>query len=127
MQADSIENVKQLELTPFFGIQTLLSFHFAQLYAAVERWREWKFSDPEIDALLAEPIVADLKGHRHATFHVTTFDDHRITVLIANDELLLNWSERLLAVMKRFLRELHTDSSEGVLRETFEEHGFEVE
>ena len=44
---------------------SLLNFHLAALYAVVEKWKEWKFSDPAVDKLLDTEFVTILRRYRH--------------------------------------------------------------
>jgi hypothetical protein len=51
------------------------------LYAVIEAWGRWHFSDGRVDELLKTPFVGELRAFRNAIFHVS----------VAPDERLLRW------------------------------------
>jgi hypothetical protein len=46
-----------------------LSYWYAALYVVIEGWKQLRFQDAEIDALLTSPNVGRLRRYRHGVCH----------------------------------------------------------
>lgn len=55
--------------------QHLAEVYLALIYAVVEKWRKWNFSDKNVDELLQNKHAEQLEQFRHAVFHAARFDD----------------------------------------------------
>src|SRR5437773_4032164 len=72
---EAFEATERLENSDLTRADGLLSLVFAARHAVVEEWREWTFSDAEVDRLLTSPHTKLLEKHRHAVFHADHYDD----------------------------------------------------
>jgi hypothetical protein len=80
----------------------MLALHLATLYAVAEEWREWRFSDPTVDQLLASPHLAVLKKYR-TVFQVDPLDAPGAAELAARKDVV-DWSKELAAAFRVALR-----------------------
>ena len=58
-----------------------MMLHLGLLYAVIEAWGKWHFTDARVDELLKAPFLEDLRGFRNASFHVS----------VATEALVLRW------------------------------------
>jgi len=89
-------------------VDGLLSLTFAALYAVVEKWQEWKFSDPEVDRLLESPNVRLLEKHRHVVFHADHYD-HKDMRRFAEQKGITDWADELAKAIRESLSKWHDD------------------
>ena len=92
---------------------SVYSVYCGCLYAVVEKWRDWKFSDESIDDLLSTGPVEQLKKFRHAVFHADHYDHSAITSLASRDGVL-EWTRQLQSAFESFLRTWHEDPATHV-------------
>jgi hypothetical protein len=95
-------------------LDCLYAFYLGALYSVVEKWRNWSFTDPAVDALLADNNrVQLLEGHRHATFHADHYD-HRDVVALAQRHDMIPWADKLQAELEHFFAGWHEDPNRYV-------------
>lgn len=92
-------------------LETMLSVHLAMLHAVVEKWRQWSFSDPEVDRLLAHRFTELLESHRHAIVHADYVDAPEREAAHGEVELL-HWARELADALARHLRSWHSQPEE---------------
>ena len=91
------EAVRSLEQTPLLRAGNLLMVHLGLLYAVVEAWRKWRFTDTSVEALLQSPYVAELGDFRDAVFHVVPATDARLLTWEAER---VQWAKDLAAALR---------------------------
>ena len=52
--------------------------HLGLLYAVIEAWGKWHFTDARVDELLKAPFLEDLRDFRNAIFHVSVATEARV-------------------------------------------------
>ena len=52
--------------------------HLGLLYAVIEAWGKWHFTDARVDELLKAPFLEDLRDFRNAIFHVPVATEARV-------------------------------------------------
>ena len=57
--------------------------HLGLLYAVIEAWGRWHFTDARVDELLKAPFLGDLRDFRNTIFHVS----------VATEAQVLRWGE----------------------------------
>ena len=106
---DAVFALKRMENTTFTRADAYFTFALAALYAVVEKWIEWHFADPAVDALLADKEkLRRLKRYRHTVFHADYYD-HPDFAAMATDNDLVVWSARLASPIRAYLKRWHTD------------------
>jgi hypothetical protein len=86
----------------------------AVLYSVVEKWRQWRFEDPAVDALLADADkVKRLSKYRHALFHADHYDHKDIRSLLRDDELK-QWTAELGSALRDYFRRWHQTPMEHI-------------
>ncbi len=108
LRDEAVAATARLENSDLTRADGLLSLTFAALYAVVEKWRKWKFSDPEVDRLLRSPNVTLLENHRHAVFHADHYDDEGIR-RFAEQQGITDWADELATAIRKALRGWHDD------------------
>ncbi len=79
-----ITDVRVQHQNPLLQASNLMMVHLGLLYAAIEAWRKWHFTDARVDELLRSPFVGDLRQFRNAIFHVS----------LATEARVLRWGDR---------------------------------
>ncbi len=74
-------DVRALQQNPLLPAGNLMMVHLGLLYAVIEAWSKWHFTDARVDELLKAPFVEDLRAFRNATFHVS----------VATEAWVLRW------------------------------------
>jgi len=108
LRTEVVEATTRLENSVLSRADGLLSLMFAVLHAVVEKWRKWKFSDPEVDRLLASPNARLLEKHRHVVFHADHYD-HKDIRRFAEQEDITDWADELAKAIREGLRRWHND------------------
>jgi hypothetical protein len=99
--------IRQVKNTKFTRASGMLSLHLAFLFAVVERWKKWQFSDPGVDALLAQPELERLEEFRHTIFHADSFEQMARSPLMTEREGA-RWCRQLATALEIALHEWHT-------------------
>ncbi len=73
--------MRALHQNPLSQAGNLMMVHLGLLYAVIEAWGKWHFTDARVDELLKAPFLEDLRGFRNAIFHVS----------VATEALVLRW------------------------------------
>jgi len=116
IRAEAAHAIKALETVPLIRAQAYFTLMLGSLHAVVEKWHEWKFSDPAVDGLLSQKAyVAQLAQYRHAVFHAEHYDHRAIHSLFLNDELRA-WTAEVAAALKPYFRHWHADPAPHVER-----------
>ena len=106
---DAFLAVRRMANTTSTRTDAYFTFALAALYAVVEKWIEWDFADPAVDALLADrEQLRRLKKYRHTVFH-TDYYDHPDFAAMATDLDLVEWSASLASPIRAYLKRWHTD------------------
>ena len=100
------EEALRLLNTPYSRIDALATLYFGALYAVVEKWQEWRFADSDVDTLLIEDRVRELRDLRHAVFHADHFNHGSFHAFIERPDALA-WTRSLSDALRRYLREFH--------------------
>ncbi len=74
-------DVRALRQNTLLPAGNLMVVHLGLLYAVIEAWGKWHFTDACVDELLKAPFLEDLRGFRNASFHVS----------VATEALVLRW------------------------------------
>ena len=74
-------DVRALQQNPLLPAGNLMMVHLGLLYAVIEAWSKWHFTDARVDELLKAPFVEDLRAFRNASFHVS----------VATEAWVLRW------------------------------------
>src|SRR3989449_5505193 len=74
-------DVRALQQNTLLPAGNLMVVHLGLLYAVIEAWGKWHFTDARVDELLKAPFLEDLRGFRNASFHVS----------VATEALVLRW------------------------------------
>ncbi|WP_353269303.1 hypothetical protein [Gemmatimonas sp.] len=117
--------VHRVEVDDYARADTFLSYFLGSLYAVTEKWREWRFEDNEVDALLASPNLAALAEHRHSIFHGDSMNEQSALALLRDDGMM-QWCVDLMAALKSSLLEWNTQPETRMrryLNETYNEPG----
>ena len=101
-----LEDVTVLRNSPPSRVISLSLLHLATLYVVIEKWREWKFADPEVDRLLENPWVDRLKQFRHAIFHGDKFDSSRLLAITLEPEMI-TWTNEVVGAFRAALIDWH--------------------
>lgn len=101
--------VKRMQNTTFTRADAYFTFGLAALYAVVEKWIEWGFADPAVDALLADKEkLRRLKKYRNNIFHADYYDQGDFAAM-ATDLDLVAWSAQLASPIRACLTRWHAD------------------
>ena len=112
-RSEAVAATKRMENTIFSRTDSLFSVQLGTLYAVIEKWREWKLSDPVVDRLLQSPNVELLKKYRHAIFHADYYD-HQSLKRFAEKKDILPWLAELAVAIRDYLRRWHSDPARYV-------------
>ncbi len=112
-RAKAVEATKRMENTAFMRADALISVQLGTLYAVIEKWRQWKFSDPVVDELLESPNVKLLKRYRHVILHADYYD-HLDLKRVAEKRDIIPWLTKLAAAIRDYLRRWHANPTEYV-------------
>jgi hypothetical protein len=111
---DAVLAVRSMANTAFTRTDAYFTVALAALYAVVEKWIEWKFADPAVDALLADgEKLRRLRKYRHTIFHADYYD-HPDFAAMATDNDLVEWSARLAAPLRAYLKRWHADPASHI-------------
>lgn len=113
LRAEAFDKSMQLELVDAGRADSLYSAYFGLLYAVVERWHAWKFTDAEVDRLLTVGPVDELRKCRHAIFHADHYDQKDILVLAGTSDIM-TWSEQLQHAFEAFFARWHADAARHI-------------
>lgn len=102
------EGIHRLEATPALRVGSLSALYLATLYAVIEKWQHWKFSDPVVDPLLASPYLHQLKKYRHAVFHADSFDARDLRAP-AQDPEMIGWAKNVTVALHAALLDWFTN------------------
>jgi hypothetical protein len=108
LREEAVKATARLENSDQTSADGLLSLVFATLYAVVEKWQEWKFSDPAVDKLLESPHVKLLAKHRHAVFHADYYD-HKDIRRLADQKEAWDWADDVSDAIREALRGWHEE------------------
>lgn len=108
IRAETVEATKRMENTHFSRANALMLIQLGTLYAVVEKWQEWKFSDATVDQLLKSRNVGLLKKCRHTIFHADYYD-HQDLKRFDEKKDILPWLANLAAAIRDYLRRWHSD------------------
>lgn len=91
-----------------------LSLWYATVYVVIEGWREAQLTDPELDALLADDMVRDLRRFRNQTFHYQReYDNPRLLEFLgasdADAQAATDWIRRTHAALGRAIQKAAQD------------------
>jgi len=92
----------------------VLSLWYATLYVVIEGWREAQLTDPELDALLADTKVGDLRRFRNQVFHYQpAYDNPRLFEFLGTSEsdaqAATLWIRRTHAALGRAIQKAARD------------------
>jgi hypothetical protein len=73
-----IADVRAQQQNPLLQAGNLMMVHLGLLYAVIEAWSNWHFTDARVDELLKAPFIADLRDFRNAIFHVSIATEARV-------------------------------------------------
>ncbi len=113
LRAEAADQALRIEPTDAARVDSLYSVYLGVLYAVVEKWQAWDFSDPSVDSKVDDDRVASLKKHRNAIFHADHYDHKAITTL-AERENVIEWADKLYATLEAFFREWHKNPEQHV-------------
>ena len=106
-----LRTLRQVEVDSFARVEAYIGYFLATLYAACEKWREWKFADAGVDGLLASPHFELLEKHRHSVFHADHVNES-LTLELVRDSEFARWSIDLAATMKGVLQDWHSNTEQ---------------
>ncbi len=113
-RAEASDAALKLRNTAFSRADAMATVHFGALYAVADKWQEWKFSDPTVDKLLADPNLTLLKQHRHAVFHADHYD-HGSFKALGEKPGAFEWAARTAAAIRAYLKRFHADPAKHVI------------
>lgn len=114
LRTEAADSALKVEPADASRLDSLYAFYLGALYAVVEKWRQWTFTDGAVDALLADAErVKLLKQHRHAIFHADHYD-HKDLVALAERHDMIPWADELQAALVRFFAAWHENANSHV-------------
>lgn len=87
-----IADVRAQQQNPLLQASSLMMVHLALLYAVIEAWSKWHFTDVRVDELLKAPFLEDLRDFRNAIFHVSVATEARVLRWGAESDRIV-WSQ----------------------------------
>ena len=87
-----VEDVRAQHQNPLLQAINLIMVHLGLLYAVIEAWVRWHFTDARVDELLKSPFLDDLRHFRNAIFHVSLATEARVLRWGAESDRIV-WSQ----------------------------------
>ena len=107
------DRVSNLEASPLLRAGSMMMLYLGTLYSVVEAWRKWGFADPNVDRLLKNAFVDELKKYRNAVFHISEATDPRIMQWTAERDRV-EWAQSLAAAFRNAILDWHGNLGERV-------------
>lgn len=85
-------DVRALQQNALLQAGNLMMVHLGLLYAVIEAWSKWHFTDARVDELLKAPFLEDLRAFRNAIFHVSVATEARVLRWGAESDRIV-WSQ----------------------------------
>ena len=89
--------------------------HLALLYAVIEAWGKWHFTDARVDELLKAPFLEDLRHFRNATFHVSVETEARVLQWGAEPDRIV-WSQDVEKALRTAILDWDADLAERIVQ-----------
>ena len=89
--------------------------HLGLLYAVIEAWRKWHFTDARVDELLNAPFLKDLRAFRNATFHVSVATEALVLRWGADSDRVV-WSQELERALRAGLLDWEANLAERIVQ-----------
>ncbi len=91
-----------------------MSLWYATVYVVIEGWRETRVTDPELNVLLEDDRVSDLRRFRNQIFHYQReYDNPKLLEFLGTDDghaqLATEWIQRTHASLGRAIQQAMQD------------------
>jgi len=87
--------------------------HLGLLYAVIEAWGRWHFTDARVDELLKAPFLEDLRDFRNAIFHVSVAAEARVLRWGAEPDRIV-WSQDVESALRAAILDWNANLAERI-------------
>jgi len=104
IKTSKVSAAERVKSNTFTRTTDLLAFHLSALYAVVDKWGKWKFTDPQVHSLLRNTgYLKLLKKYRNTICHVELYNA-KGTLDILGQPKILCWTKKLSEALRRAIR-----------------------
>ena len=93
----------------------LMMVHLGLLYAVIEAWGRWHFTDARVDELLKAPFLEDLRDFRNAIFHVSVATEARVLRWGAESDRIV-WSQDVERALRAAILDWDANLAERIVQ-----------
>ena len=107
-------DVRALQQNTLLPAGNLMVVHLGLLYAVIEAWGKWHFTDARVDELLKAPFLEDLRDFRNAIFHVSVATEARVLRWGAESDRIV-WSQDVERALRAAILDWDANLAERVV------------
>ncbi len=89
--------------------------HLGLLYAVIEAWGTWHFTDARVDDLLKAPFLEDLRHFRNSIFHVSIGPEAWVSHWGANSDRIV-WSQNVERALRAAILDWNANLAERIVQ-----------
>lgn len=109
------EDVRALQQNTLLQAGNLMMVHLGLLYAVIEAWGKWRFTDARVDELLKAPFLEDLRAFRNAIFHVSVAPEARVFRWGAESDRIV-WSQDVERALRAAILDWNANLAECIVQ-----------
>jgi len=106
-------DVRALRQNTLLQAGNLMMVHLGLLYAVIEAWGKWRFTDARVDELLKAPFLEDLRAFRNAIFHVSVATEARLLRWGAESDRIV-WSQDVESALRAAILDWNANLAERI-------------
>ncbi len=108
-------DVRALHQNTLLQAGNLMMVHLGLLYAVIEAWGKWHFTDARVDELLKAPFLEDLRAFRNAIFHVSVGTEARVLRWGAESDRTV-WSQEVERALRAAILDWDANLAERIVQ-----------
>jgi hypothetical protein len=109
------DDVRALQQNTLLQAGNLMMVHLGLLYAVIEAWGKWRFTDARVDELLKAPFLEDLRAFRNAIFHVSVEPEARVFRWGAESDRIV-WSQDVERALRAAILDWNANLAERIVQ-----------